>query len=261
MESIIETNRVSPSSLRCRDLIVQFGSARAAVQGIDCEFQAGKITSLVGPSGCGKTTVLRSLARLQTPTAGLIEVTPPARAELGQMAFVFQQPTLLPWRTAIENVMLPLQLGIDPVDGSSIRQRASEELTAMELREDAFERYPHELSGGMRMRVSLARALVTRPMVLLLDEPFAALDDMLRATLGELLLKRWAARPFTMVLVTHNIAEAILLSHQILIMREGRLTDAINNPMRWPRSEDQRTTADFVDLYRRVSGSLRGGER
>ena len=174
------------------------------------------------------------------------------------MAFVFQQPTLLPWRTAIENVMLPLQLGIDPVDGASIRQRAREELAAMDLREEAFERYPNELSGGMRMRVSLARALVTRPTVLLLDEPFAALDDMLRTTLGELLLRRWTERPFTMVLVTHNIAEAIMLSHRLLVMREAELAMTINNAMEWPRNENQRTSSTFAELYRQVSDSLRG---
>lgn len=253
-----DSNRASPSWLRCRELTVQFGSARPAVQSVTCDFEAGKITSLVGPSGCGKTTVLRTLASLQAPTAGTIEVSPPARPERGEIAFVFQQPTLLPWRTAIENVMLPLQLGIDQVDGASTRQRAVEELLAMELREDALERYPHELSGGMRMRVSLARALVTRPTVLLLDEPFAALDDMLRATLGELLHRRWSERPFTMVLVTHNIGEAVISSHRIHVMREGMLATTFENTLAWPRDESLRTSAEYVDLYRGISDSLRG---
>ncbi len=254
----VETKRVGPSSLRCCELSVQFTRLRSAVDEVSCEFQAGLVTSLVGPSGCGKTTLLRTLARLQTPTSGSIEVDPPARAERGEVAFVFQQPTLLPWRSALENVMLPLQLGIDPVVEASIRDRAREELLAMELDESSLERLPTALSGGMKMRVSLARALVTRPSVLLLDEPFAALDDMLRTTLCELLLRRWSQRPFTMVLVTHNIGEAAILSHHVMVMRDARILHSFDNELPWPRTEVVRTSPQFGEFYRRISAALHG---
>jgi len=195
---------------------------------------------------------------LQVPTTGFIEMIPPALAEQGEISFVFQQPTLLPWRSAIENVMLPLQLGIDPVAGESIHDRAREELLAMELDKDALERLPGALSGGMKMRVSLARALVTRPSVLLLDEPFAALDDMLRTTLCDLLLRRWSQRPFTIVLVTHNIGEAAMLSHHVLVMRDGKIGQSFDNDLPWPRTEAVRTSPLFGEFYRRISNALRG---
>ena len=152
---------------------------------------------------------------------------PPIRQHPGGIAFVFQQPTLLPWRTALENVMLPLEL-IARSPGAH-RQRvpldramATQSLERLGLA-DALHRYPRQLSGGMKMRVSIARALVTEPSILLLDEPFAALDDMLRNQLGEIVLGLWEQRRFTAVMVTHNIAESILLSHRIAVMRQGRL--------------------------------------
>jgi NitT/TauT family transport system ATP-binding protein len=255
--SITAFKHQEASSLRCDDLVVRFGASAAAIDGISCEFAAGRITSLVGPSGCGKTTLLRALAGLQNPTSGLITIDPPAQPQRGEIAFVFQQPTLLPWRTARDNVRLPLQLGADLFPHADPTRLAEDELREMDLKEDAILRYPRELSGGMRMRVSLARALVTRPSVLLLDEPFAALDDMLRVTLGELLLRRWAERPFTMVLVTHNIGEAAMLSHQVLVMREGKVTHAFENDLPWPRNEAVRTSAEFGAFYRSVSDALR----
>jgi len=233
-------------------LVVRFGNSPPTIDHIDCEFEAAKITALVGPSGCGKTTLLRALAGLQTATEGRIEIDPPAVPQRGEVAFVFQQPTLLPWRTAIDNVRLPLQLGASPHDPDA-DSRAHDELRAMDLDRDAMLRYPRQLSGGMRMRVSLARALVTRPSVLLLDEPFAALDDMLRVKLGELLLARWARTKFTMVLVTHNIGEAAMLSHRVVVMRRGKLIASINNDLPWPRDENVRTSAEFGAFYRRVS--------
>jgi len=258
VKSIVERKQNEASSLRCDNLVVRFGDSAPAIDGISCEFPAGQVTSLVGPSGCGKTTLLRALAGLQSPSFGLITVDPSAQPQRGEVAFVFQQPTLLPWRTALDNVRLPLQLGVDSSTNEEATVRAKDELRAMELKEDAMHRYPRELSGGMRMRVSLARALVTRPSVLLLDEPFAALDDMLRVTLGELLLRRWADRPFTMVLVTHNIGEAAMLSHQVLVMREGKVTQSFDNELPWPRDEAVRTSAEFGAFYRKISDSLRG---
>jgi len=204
---------------------------------------------------------LRSLAGLQALTNGTIEIQPPAEASRGEVAFVFQQPTLLPWLNAIDNVRLPLQLGANSLTADEETTRAIEQLRAMELQEDAMRRFPRELSGGMKMRVSLARALVTQPSVLLLDEPFAALDDMLRGTLGRLLHRHYDTFPFTIVLVTHNIGEAAMLSHDVFVMREGRILQLFKNDLAWPRDESVRTTPEFGAFYRRVSDALRGERR
>lgn len=183
---------------------------------------------------------------------------PPAASQRGAIAFVFQQPTLLPWRTALENVMLPLEL--IGRGSSSQRQAAARNWLETVGLSDAMTRFPHQLSGGMKMRVSIARALVTEPGVLLLDEPFAALDDMLRNQLGELLLELWRQQHFTAVMVTHNIAESILLSHRIVVMRGGRLNDPIENPLPRPRTEALRSSAEFGQFYGRVSDALRAGQ-
>jgi len=232
------------------------------LRGIDCEFRAGEITSLVGPSGCGKTTLLRVLAGLQQVVGGLLDIDPPAKATRGEIAFVFQQPTLLPWRTAIDNVMLAIQLSRaktsrDRLTRAEATELAEHELEMMELPGDAFRRFPRELSGGMKMRVSLARALVTRPTVLLMDEPFAALDDLSRTALGDLLLRRWDERPFTGVLVTHNIAEAALLSHRVFVLNAGRIGEPIVDDLSRPRDESVKTSAAFGQLYATISAALR----
>jgi NitT/TauT family transport system ATP-binding protein len=174
----------------------------------------------------------------------------------GQIAFVFQQPALLPWRTALENVTLPLQLigRGRPAERDSV---AREMLATVGLG-DALDRFPHQLSGGMKMRVSIARALITQPSVLLLDEPFAALDDMLRNQLGQLFLRLWQERQFTAIMVTHNIAESILLSHRIGVMQGGRLVNTIENPLPSPRNESLRRSPEFGRFYGQVSDALRG---
>ena len=197
------------------------------------------------------------MAGLQSPTSGDVKIEPPAQSHLGHVGFVFQQPSLLPWRTTIENVMLPLEL-IGIASPARRRQRASEALRSVRM-DDVIDRFPTQLSGGMKMRVSIARALVTDPTVLLLDEPFAALDDMLRAELGQLLLDLWQKRRFTAVMVTHNIAEAILLSSQIAVMHHGRVTSVIENPLPFPRDLALRRTSQFGAFYGQVSDELRWG--
>ena len=233
-----------------------------AVDEVDLNVRAGEIVSLIGPSGCGKTTLLRLMAGLESPTSGRVEMDPPIDRGPGEIAFVFQQPTLLRWRTASENVLLPLELIARTRKRSSRvtsqdRSRAMQSLEHLGLH-DALDRYPHQLSGGMKMRVSIARALVTEPRVLLLDEPFAALDDMLRNQLGELVLRLWEEQQFTAVMVTHNIAESIQLSHRIAVMQAGRLSRLLDNPLPWPRNESLRTSPEFGEFYGCVSAALRG---
>jgi ABC-type nitrate/sulfonate/bicarbonate transport system ATPase subunit len=198
---------------------------------------------------------LRLIAGLERPTKGDVSFEPPAGRK-GESAFVFQQPSLMPWRTSIENVTLPLEL-IGVGSRSDWQADAAAILEQVGLT-DATDRFPRQLSGGMKMRVSIARALVTEPHVLLLDEPFAAIDDMLRNQLGQLLLDLWDQRRFTAVLVTHNIAEAVLLSHRVAVMHDGRISSQIENPLPWPRTEQMRRSGSFGEFYGQVSDALRG---
>jgi len=230
------------------------GSVVRAIDDVSVGFAKSKISALIGPSGCGKTTLLRLIAGLQLPTSGSIHFAGlPNRG--GNVAFVFQQPSLLPWRTALENVALPLKL-LGRGNSRDRRDHAMRLIEAVELG-NAANRFPNQLSGGMKMRVSLARALVTEPSVLLLDEPFAALDDMLRSQLGELLLGLWHERSFTAVLVTHNIAEACLLAHQIHAIDRGKVVRSLDNPLPWPRHESLRREARFGEFYGTLSDVLR----
>jgi NitT/TauT family transport system ATP-binding protein len=244
------------SSIRCESLSIEYPNGPRAVDDVCLTVPSGQIVSLIGPSGCGKTTLLRLIARLEKPSTGTVSFQPPAGRK-GETAFVFQQPTLMPWRTATENVTLPLEL----IGGGSRQSQRAAALATLDQvgLSDAANRFPRQLSGGMKMRVSIARALVTKPHVLLLDEPFAALDDMLRNQLGQLLLDLWDRRRFTTVLVTHNIAEAILLSHRVAVMHDGRISSQIENPLPWPREDEMRRSTSFGDFYGQVSDALRGG--
>ncbi|MET0592595.1 MAG: ABC transporter ATP-binding protein [Polyangiaceae bacterium] len=211
--------------VRARGLGHVFGDGTVALDNIDLEVDRGSFVALLGPSGCGKSTLLRLIARLEKVSRGSLEVDCAAgapRGESADIAFVFQDAHLLPWRTVLENVALPLELrGVAPEKAA---ERARACIADVEL-EDAARRFPDELSGGMRMRVSIARALATDPALLLLDEPFAALDELTRQRLDERLRDLWIRRKMTVLFVTHSLSEAAFLAERAVVMsrRPGRI--------------------------------------
>lgn len=214
----------------------------------------GEIVSLVGPSGCGKSTALRLLAGLEGPTRGHVERTPGR----GETSVVFQAPTLAPWLTAEANVALPLRLSGVPT--AEARTRAAKALGRVGLA-GAEQARPAQLSGGMAMRVSLARALVTEPRLLLLDEPFAALDEITRRTLADDVLALWTASRPAIVFVTHNVEEAVYMASRVIVMTRGpgRVAGEIASPGPLPRPAGYRTSAAFRDTVETVSATLAEG--
>ncbi len=249
------------SGISINELTIAFPNRPAILDRVTFDIDAGEIVALVGASGSGKSTLLKAIARLVQPVSGSIEFPAGAPSRRpGDLAFVFQDPTLLPWRTVAENVGLPLELG--PLDlGPSRknvdrRERIQLALDSVGLTAADTRKYPRELSGGMRMRTSIARALVTDPNVLLLDEPFAALDDILRSRLNDLILQLWSARPRTIVFVTHNIAEAVYLSHRIAVVGNRTIFKVLVNDLDWPRGAHQRSALEFAGLYGKVSQAL-----
>jgi len=242
-----------------RGIEKRFGSGIAALDSIDLEVGRGEFLSLLGPSGCGKTTLLRIIAGLSKPSQGERRLTLAAvgggRAATGRIGFVFQDPTLMPWSTVLGNVLLPFRLS-GPV-GSAERERALAELRAVGLA--GFERaYPRELSGGMRMRVSIARAMVTDPDLLLLDEPFAALDEITRMALNDDLLRIWGGRRATVVFVTHSVFESVYLSTRIAVLtaRPGRIVADLAVDLPQPRERGLRTAPEYAAICAAVSGHL-----
>ncbi len=245
-------SRSTSTALALDRSTVAFSPDQPVLAEMDLEIAIGEFVALVGPSGCGKSTVLRLFAGLLEASAGAVEVHQGAR-----VALVFQDPNLLPWRDVEENIRLPLELqGVSP-DEMADRVRDSLELIGFDPT-DAQKR-PHALSGGMRMRVSLARALVTRPDVLLLDEPFAALDDLLREQLNEDLLEIHAARGMTTVFVTHNVSEAVFLADRVVVMspRAGDALEHVPVGFARPRAALLRADAGFARLVGDVSTLLR----
>ena len=223
---------------------------------LDLDVRKGEFVSLLGPSGCGKSTALRLIAGLSAPTSGSVRVSHrPDQARTGHsIGFVFQEPTLMPWANVRENVRLPLKLAHAPAADTTAR--LGDALTKVGLAEFA-EAYPRELSGGMKMRVSLARALVTNPDILLMDEPFAALDDITRFRLNNDLLALWRNLRKTVIFVTHSVFESVYLSQRVVVMtpRPGRISAEIriNVPQ---RGEDFRTSAEYAAYCREVSHAL-----
>jgi NitT/TauT family transport system ATP-binding protein len=238
----------------------RFASGLEALAGVDLAVARGEFLSLLGPSGCGKSTLLRIVAGLSQPTQGSCELMlgggPPGRAiPTGRIGFVFQDPTLMPWSTVLGNVELPLR--IKGHVGAAERDRAAAALRAVGLA--GFERsYPHQLSGGMRMRVSIARALVTDPELLLLDEPFAALDEITRMALNDDLLRLWEAHRPTILFVTHSVFESVYLSTRIAVMtsRPGRIVADLPVGLAQPRNRAVRTSPAYVAICETVSGAL-----
>jgi NitT/TauT family transport system ATP-binding protein len=236
------------------------GPVQALVD-VDLAIAPGEFVALIGPSGCGKTTLLRAIADLERPTSGELRVngTTPEAARLARAyGYVFQAPALYPWRTVERNVMLPLQ--IMGLPATERRERAKSWLEVVGL--TGFERkYPWQLSGGMQQRVSIARALSFDPALLLMDEPFGALDEITRDHLNDQLNRLWRRTGKTVVFVTHSIAEAVYLSTRIVVMspRPGRILEVIDSTLPSDRELDLRESAEFARIAHRVREGLKAG--
>lgn len=264
----------SPTALAVslRGVTKAYDNGVMALGPFDLTVRKGEFISLLGPSGCGKSTALRIIAGLSAPSSGTVRVArpegevQPGHVQSGHVqsghvqpghgiGFVFQEPTLMPWTSARENVRLPLRLaGVPKADA---RARADAALASVGLA-DFADAYPRELSGGMKMRVSLARALVTDPEILLMDEPFAALDEITRFRLNNDLLVLWRRLRKTVIFVTHSVFESVYLSQRVVVMtaRPGRIQADIRIETVEPRGEEFRTSAAYSDYCRRVSAAL-----
>jgi NitT/TauT family transport system ATP-binding protein len=235
----------------------RFGAGPAVLENISLAVEPGEFVSFIGPSGCGKSTLLRLIAGLTPASTGEVAVAgAPAGSARGEAFLVFQEANLLPWRRVAANVELPLMLRGDPVAGRRARARELLELVGLG---DAAEKYPWQLSGGMKMRVSIARALSVAPRILLLDEPFGALDEMTRDRLNEDLLAIRQRDPFTSFFVTHSVAEAVFLSTRVVVLAPspGRVAGEIAVPFPYPRPPELRETPEFLRLLAETSRALR----
>ena len=230
-----------------------------ALSDVNLNVEEGEFVSFIGPSGCGKTTLLRAIADLEQVTSGSISVNgmSPAQARLSRAyGYVFQAPALLPWRTVERNVALPLEvMELDDVEGRVRRNLSLVNLSGFE------KKFPWQLSGGMQQRVSIARALAFDPKLLLMDEPFGALDEIVRDKLNQQLLELWALTKKTILFVTHSIPEAVYLSSKIVVMspRPGRIIDVIETKLPPDRTLDIRETPAFLKLAQRVREGLKAG--
>lgn len=253
------TTQPRGADLHAADVGKRFANGLVAIEAISQAIEPGRFVSFVGPSGCGKSTFLRLVAGLTEPTDGSLTVdglsAAEARAREAGLAFVLQDPTLLAWRRVAANVALPLELRGH--DRSATSDRVSTALARVGLGAEA-ELYPHQLSGGMRMRVSIARALATDPALLLMDEPFGALDEITRQRLNEDLLDMWTQRSFTCLFVTHSVQEAAFLSQRVVVLsaRPARVVATHEVPFPEPRRAALRTDPAFGRLVAQISADL-----
>ena len=232
------------------DVCLTFPDSTEALQGISLHIGTHEFAALVGPSGCGKSTLLRVLSGLQKPTSGTLTS---ATSDIG---FVFQDPTLLPWRTTLRNIETLLELR--GVNAAERQDRARIALDSVGLH-DSGHKYPRQLSGGMKMRASLARTLVTDPSLLLLDEPFAAVDEFTRESLNDDLLAMFASAKFSAVFVTHSITEAVYLSQRVIIMspRPGTIAHEIQIPFEYPRTPELRYSSEFAQCCGQIAALMK----
>jgi NitT/TauT family transport system ATP-binding protein len=246
-------NSPAPAVVSLRGVGKTFESGTVALDRLDLDVGAGEFVALLGPSGCGKSTALRIVAGLSVASKGAVAW--PGGA--GRIGFVFQEPTLMPWADVAANVRLPLKLA--HADEAIANAAAARALARVGLA-DFAQAYPRELSGGMKMRASIARALVTEPDLLLMDEPFAALDEITRFKLNNDLLALWQELRRTVVFVTHSVFESVYLAQRIVVMtpRPGRVFTEIAIPASYPRDERFRTSAEYAALCRRVAEALQG---
>ena len=237
------------------------GNSVVPFQDLSIRMPQGAFWSIIGPSGCGKSTLLRVVSDLITPVAGTVKVfSETAAVARGRrdIAFVFQEPTLLPWRTVLENVRLPFQIG--KRRAVTAPQFKPEDLLELVGLSNWHHALPQELSGGMRQRVAIARALVTRPRLLLMDEPFGALDELIRDELNDELLRIWAETRTTILFVTHSLTEAAYLSERILVMRAGQAAVELDglNPGPATDASKRREGLEFVSLVAELRRLMRG---
>jgi NitT/TauT family transport system ATP-binding protein len=262
--SAVEAKTIAPVAIDIRKLSLIFSTGDTPVHAladIDLAVNRGEFVSFIGPSGCGKTTLMRLIADLEKPSGGSITVNGVSPEEARQQrayGYVFQAPALYSWRSVMRNIMLPLEIMGMPA--AERKARAIKYLAMVGL--SGFERkFPWQLSGGMQQRVSIARALSFEPELLLMDEPFGALDEITRDHLNEQLLRLWEKTGKTVIFVTHSIAEAVFLSNRIVVMspRPGRILEIIESDLPEARGLDIRETTHFIDIAHRVRRALRTG--
>lgn len=241
--------------LELSDVGKRYDNGTVALQGLNISVGKHEFLSLLGPSGCGKSTALKIIAGLSPLTAGQILWADSAADHARDISFVFQEPTLMPWAKVFDNVWMPLRLKGHSREAAS--GQVEEALAKVGLSRFAAV-YPRELSGGMKMRVSIARAMITQPRLLLMDEPFAALDEMTRFKLNNDTLALWQARQFTTIFVTHSVYESVYLSNRIVVMasRPGRVIADLRIDEPYPRSDAFRTTARYAQWCVQVSQAL-----
>ncbi|SIQ77379.1 NitT/TauT family transport system ATP-binding protein [Priestia flexa] len=250
----------SPTIVQMNRVNKMYANGKVAVKDVNLTIQQGEFVSFVGPSGCGKSTIFKMISGLIDQTSGHVDIlgkTPrDAQKESTDVAFVFQDATLLPWRSVIDNVMLPLEFR--NIAHSEKKERAYKVLEMVGLKEYT-KALPRELSGGMKMRVSIARALIAKPKLLLMDEPFGALDEITRQNLQSELLRIWENEKMTVLFITHNVFEAVYLSTKIAVMTPspGKIESMVEVNLPFPRKAEIRTDPQFSSVVANVSHDLK----